>query len=85
MRGFERAISKVGQPAASFARILYMASRLSETTSIEQFRDDVGRAAALGFTDVVTAWPRRDEPFAGDERILDDIAAELDSLLREGN
>jgi alkanesulfonate monooxygenase SsuD/methylene tetrahydromethanopterin reductase-like flavin-dependent oxidoreductase (luciferase family) len=84
VRGFERAVLEVGQPAASFARVLYMASRLSETTSVEQFRDGVGRAAALGFTDMVTAWPRRDEPFAGDERILDDIAAELDSLRREG-
>ena len=34
-----------------------------------------GRAAELGFTDVVTHWPRPDGPYAGDEAVLEAVAA----------
>ncbi len=33
--------------------------------SLEQMRDHLGRAEALGFTDVVIAWPRDSEPLRG--------------------
>ncbi|HKT56588.1 MAG TPA: LLM class flavin-dependent oxidoreductase [Microbacterium sp.] len=42
--------------------------------SAAKFEDCVGRAAELGFTDVVTHWPRPDGVYAGDERVLDEIA-----------
>ena len=41
-----------------------------------------GRAGELGFTDVVIAWPRPTGPFAGDEQILEDIAADLARVRR---
>jgi hypothetical protein len=41
-----------------------------------------GRAAELGFTDVVTHWPRPDGPYAGDVGVLEAVAAEL--LTRPG-
>ena len=34
-----------------------------------------GRAAELGFTDVVTHWPRADGPYAGKESVLEEVAA----------
>jgi alkanesulfonate monooxygenase SsuD/methylene tetrahydromethanopterin reductase-like flavin-dependent oxidoreductase (luciferase family) len=34
-----------------------------------------GRAAELGFTDVVTHWPRPEGPYAGDEAVLEEVAA----------
>lgn len=39
------------------------------------FADQVGRAAELGFTDVVTHWPRADEPYAGHLDVLEQVAA----------
>ena len=36
-----------------------------------------GRAAELGFTDVVTHWPRPEGPYAGDESVLEEVAARL--------
>lgn len=45
--------------------------------SLDCFSDCAGRAAALGFTDVVVHWPRRSGEFAGDERVLDRIAERL--------
>ena len=41
------------------------------------FEEMVGRAAELGFTDVVTHWPRPESPYAGDERVLREVASRL--------
>ena len=61
----------------SIDRYLNLEALSESMTSIEQFREYAGRAGALGFTDIVIAWPRLDGPFAGDENILEDIAADL--------
>jgi alkanesulfonate monooxygenase SsuD/methylene tetrahydromethanopterin reductase-like flavin-dependent oxidoreductase (luciferase family) len=50
--------------------------------SVEQFRDVVGTAERLGFTDVTVTWARRDDTFSGSEQILEDIAAEVLPALR---
>ena len=49
-------------------------------SSVDAFTDAVGRAAELGFTDVVTHWPRESSWFAGDETILDSVAPLLPGL-----
>lgn len=41
------------------------------------YTEMAGRAADLGFTDVVTHWPRPDGPYAGDEAVLEQVAAGL--------
>ncbi|GAB3286052.1 LLM class flavin-dependent oxidoreductase [Parasphingorhabdus pacifica] len=46
-------------------------------SSVEYFRDVVGRAAELGFTDVITHWPRPDHPYAGDESTVEKVADEV--------
>jgi len=46
-------------------------------SSVECFRDAVGRAGELGFTDVVTHWPRADGPYAGSEATLQAVAANV--------
>lgn len=43
-------------------------------SSIGHFEDMVGRAEELGFTDVVTHWPRPDSPYAGSRDVLDEAA-----------
>jgi len=41
------------------------------------FEDIVGRAAELGFSDVIAHWPRRDGIYAGSEDVLREVAASL--------
>lgn len=47
--------------------------------SVDRFADVVGRAEELGFTDVVTHWPRSwgdpGSSYAGTESVLDEVAA----------
>jgi alkanesulfonate monooxygenase SsuD/methylene tetrahydromethanopterin reductase-like flavin-dependent oxidoreductase (luciferase family) len=46
-------------------------------SSLECFRDAVGRATELGFSDVVSHWPRADGVYAGRESVVEEIAAEV--------
>jgi alkanesulfonate monooxygenase SsuD/methylene tetrahydromethanopterin reductase-like flavin-dependent oxidoreductase (luciferase family) len=46
-------------------------------SSVEYFRDVLGRAEELGFTDLVTHWPRPDGVYAGRLRVLEDVAANV--------
>jgi endonuclease IV len=45
--------------------------------SIEQLRDAIGRAERLGFAEIVVHWPRLDGVYAGDERVLEQVATEV--------
>ena len=45
--------------------------------SVGAFDDAVGRASELGFTDVISHWPRPDGIYAGKESVLDEVAARL--------
>ena len=49
-------------------------------SSIDAFTDAAGRAAALGFTDVLVHWPRPAGIYAADDAVLDQIA----DLLTDG-
>ena len=48
--------------------------------SADVFEDMVGRAGVLGFSDVVTHWPRPGAPYAGTEAVLEEVAGRLDRL-----
>ena len=41
------------------------------------YAEMAGRAGELGFTDVVTHWPRSSGPYAGDVAVLEEVAAEV--------
>jgi alkanesulfonate monooxygenase SsuD/methylene tetrahydromethanopterin reductase-like flavin-dependent oxidoreductase (luciferase family) len=45
--------------------------------SVEQLRDVIGRAERLGFAEIVVHWPRPDGVYAGDERVLEQVATEV--------
>ncbi|GID27302.1 hypothetical protein [Paractinoplanes brasiliensis] len=49
-------------------------------SSAETFEDAVGRARELGFTDVITHWPRESGWYAGDEKALESVASRLPRL-----
>ncbi|MEV6301539.1 LLM class flavin-dependent oxidoreductase [Actinoplanes sp. NPDC051861] len=75
---FDDALSAAGRPLDSVERYLNLdTSPVYSMTSVDAFRDAVGRAAELGFTDVITHWPRPSSWYTGDEKVLEAVAAEL--------
>ncbi|WP_205471725.1 LLM class flavin-dependent oxidoreductase [Nocardioides sp. SYSU D00038] len=51
-------------------------------SSVGFFEELAGRVAELGFTDLVTHWPRPDEPYRGTEAVLEQVAADVLPRLR---
>jgi alkanesulfonate monooxygenase SsuD/methylene tetrahydromethanopterin reductase-like flavin-dependent oxidoreductase (luciferase family) len=79
---FEEVLAETGRAPASIDRMLSVdAAATFSLLSAEHFLDVVGRAAQLGFTDVVVHWPVPGGAiYDGDEAVLDDVAALLPSL-----
>jgi len=63
-------------------RYLSLDSKVYALSSPSAFEDAVGRAAALGFTDVITHWPRTTEPFHTTREVLDEVVADVIPRLR---
>jgi alkanesulfonate monooxygenase SsuD/methylene tetrahydromethanopterin reductase-like flavin-dependent oxidoreductase (luciferase family) len=79
------ALEAAGRAPDSLDRYLNLDSAPTfSLTSTGAFEDAVGRAGALGFTDVITHWPRAEEPYAGSRDVLDEVAAHVIPGLREG-
>jgi len=82
-RGVARLVERFDEvlPAggrAGFGRYLSAdAGPVYSLTSVERFRDVVGRAAELGFSDVVVHWPGDDGRYAGREQVLEQVAADV--------
>lgn len=72
---FEAALAAEGRQPSTVDRYLMLEpAPVNALSSASAFVDAVGRAAELGFTDVVTHWPRASGWFAADERVLDQVA-----------
>ena len=81
VRRLEDACGAAGRDLASLDRTLSLDSEVRYSlASAAAFEDAVGRAAELGFTDVVAHWPRPHGIYAGSEAVLDDVAARLPGL-----
>ncbi|MGN6300936.1 MAG: LLM class flavin-dependent oxidoreductase, partial [Angustibacter sp.] len=77
-RRFDDALAAAGRDAGSVRRYLNLDSgAVFSLTSAEVFADALGRAEELGFTDVVTHWPRAEGVYAADERVLEQVADRL--------
>ena len=73
---FDQALADAGRPASGVDRYLNLDSgAVFSLSSLGAFQDAVGRAGELGFTDVVTHWPRASGPYAGDAKVLEQVAA----------
>ncbi|MBG6214704.1 MAG: LLM class flavin-dependent oxidoreductase [Cryobacterium sp.] len=71
-------VSGAGRDPAAIDRYLSLDSGGTYSLqSMNAFEDAVGRAAELGFTDVISHWPREHGLYAGDEGILDTVAGAL--------
>lgn len=72
----EESLTAAGRDTAGFDRYLNLdASPRFALASIGAFDEMVGRAAKLGFTDVITHWPRDNDPFRGSVSVLEALAA----------
>jgi alkanesulfonate monooxygenase SsuD/methylene tetrahydromethanopterin reductase-like flavin-dependent oxidoreductase (luciferase family) len=74
---FDELAAQTGGVAAGFRRYLDLMALSAPMGTAEKLRADAGRAAELGFTDIVVPWPRQSEPFAGRTEALEEFAADL--------
>lgn len=75
---FDQALADAGRATTEVDRYLNLDSgAVFSLSSVAAFKDAVGRAGALGFTDVVTHWPRAEGEYAGDVRVLEQVASGL--------
>jgi len=82
-RRLDVALDEAGRDSATLERHLNLdSSPQFALSSVGVFEDMVGRAGALGFTDVITHWPRPDGPYAGDVKVLETVASEVIPRLR---
>ncbi|GAA1595900.1 MULTISPECIES: LLM class flavin-dependent oxidoreductase [Kribbella] len=65
-----------------FDRYLSLDSVVYALSSPAAFEDAVGRAAALGFTDVITHWPRAEGVYGGSEEVMEQVATDVIPRLR---
>jgi len=80
LRRLEDALTAAGRDPATVPRYLSLdASGVYALSSVGYLAEAAGRAGELGFTDVVTHWPRPDGPYAGTESVL---AAAAEQVLR---
>lgn len=76
---FDEALARAGRGPVD--RYLSLdAAPVFSLSSVEAFVDSVGRAGELGFTDVVTHWPRPDRYYVGTEATLDAVADLLPAI-----
>lgn len=70
------AAERSGRDPATIDRYLSLDSGGSYSLeSVGAFEDAAGRAEQLGFTDVISHWPRPEGVYAGREAVLDEVAA----------
>jgi alkanesulfonate monooxygenase SsuD/methylene tetrahydromethanopterin reductase-like flavin-dependent oxidoreductase (luciferase family) len=80
---FGEALAEAGREPSSVDRYLSLDSApVFSLASVDAFVDAAGRAAELGFTDIVTHWPRRESWYAGSESTLETVAATILPTLR---
>lgn len=79
----DAALDKAGRDRWGFGRFLNLdAGHRYSLESPTLFEDMVGRAGELGFTDVITHWPREDTVYVGSVDTLEQVASEVMPLLR---
>ena len=77
------ALGVAGRDGATFERYLSLdASPQFSLASVAVFEEMTGRAGELGFTDVITHWPRSDGPYAGHVSVLEAVASQVIPRLR---
>lgn len=74
----EHSVADAGRDAGAIDRYLLLdSSPVYSLDSADLFEEMVGRAGDLGFTDVITHWPRPEGVYAGEVAVLEDVASRL--------
>jgi alkanesulfonate monooxygenase SsuD/methylene tetrahydromethanopterin reductase-like flavin-dependent oxidoreductase (luciferase family) len=77
-RRFGDALGEAGRDRQAVDRYLSLDSApVFSLSSVGFFADAAGRAGELGFTDVLTHWPRGSGWYAGQESVLEAVAADV--------
>jgi alkanesulfonate monooxygenase SsuD/methylene tetrahydromethanopterin reductase-like flavin-dependent oxidoreductase (luciferase family) len=72
------ALAAQGRDTTAFERHLNLdSSPVFSLSSVDAFEEMTGRADELGFTDVITHWPRPQDPYAGSVEILEQVAEQV--------
>lgn len=75
---FDETIAQTDRDASALHRYLSLdAAPVFSLSSMDAFADAAGRAAELGFTDIVVHWPRSGAPYQGRESVLEQVAHDL--------
>jgi alkanesulfonate monooxygenase SsuD/methylene tetrahydromethanopterin reductase-like flavin-dependent oxidoreductase (luciferase family) len=75
---FDDKLDQVGRDRSNVLRYLSLdAAPVFSLSSVDAFTDAAGRAAELGFTDIVTHWPRSEGVYEGREQTLEKVADEV--------
>jgi alkanesulfonate monooxygenase SsuD/methylene tetrahydromethanopterin reductase-like flavin-dependent oxidoreductase (luciferase family) len=88
-RTLDEALAAADRDPATFPRYLLLDSAGQHSVprfslqSAALFEEMAGRAAGLGFTDVISHWPRASEPYAGSVDVLEQVAADVLPRLRD--
>src|SRR5450631_2486662 len=74
----DEALVTAGRDSGTLERHLSLdSSPQFALSSVGAFEEMAGHAGELGFTDVITHWPRPDGPYAGDVRVLEKVASDV--------
>ena len=79
-RTFTEVLESQGRHPDEVDRYLSVDAGSYALASLDDFLRAHERARAIGFTDLVTHWPRLEGVYAGDERVLEAVAARLPGL-----
>ncbi len=78
LRRFNDALAQAGRATEAVPKYLSLdAAGVYALSSVAYLADAAGRAGDLGFTDVITHWPRPDGPYSGRQSVLEAAAAKL--------
>ncbi|MBP2179502.1 LLM class flavin-dependent oxidoreductase [Amycolatopsis magusensis] len=82
---FDEALDAAGRGRNSIDRYLSLdAAPVYSLSSVDAFTEAAGRAQELGFTDVVSHWPRSSSWYEGREAVLEEVAADVLPRLQAG-
>ena len=83
---FDEKLELTGRDPASILRYLSLdAAPVFSLASVDAFTDAAGRAGELGFTDIVTHWPRSHGEYEGRELVLEKVAGDVLPGLQAGH
>lgn len=78
IRRFQDALTDAGRDPGGVRTYLSIdASGVYALSSAGYFAEAAGRAGELGFTDVITHWPRPSSPYAGSESVIEAVAGQV--------